>query len=1566
MLKSLEKLTVQNKIVHKLLIVMIIIAMTLGNFVLLAIATGKGIASYAAGSIEGQTNKTQHKDVEFDAYFENEIGKEHSAVRNVEETAYIKMFLKIKGQGYLKNAQILMQDTNYRINALLEESDIIGGINSNAITLKQIGFGRETILDVPVEFEINENIQKENLNKLSKVTLEGTYVTPEGKEVSISKEIQINLGWEATQEIQIENKTNKYITYNKGILVQDKITISKEKPTLPISETEIKITAPNFEGVKPTKVIVSAIKTEMTNGRKYENTIFNEENWKYSETNQELVITVKNEENNGYIWNGKGTDEYLVTYIYGETALNKQQEENEIQSNIEVKVKAFSNTGIIETTKEIKETTHLSEEIGSAVTNMPVSITANISKGNLYANTNSDKNLYETEYRIKDILNITNTTKIEEIETKIEQETFVDENGNEYPLATEDQNYTLVKAIYISTNNFKEMLGENGQIQILNKNGEEIAKITKETTEAYGDFVVKFDEPVEDITIKTSTPEKAGEIYINYVKAIKANSPYTREEIKTFKELVIKTQTSYNEGNTTNASTAINLEETTSKITATIDKTTFTNNQEEVEIKLELNNNNINSDLYQDTEIEVMLPTFVTGINSAKVDVLYENELEPTNLQIQGNTVRFELSGTQSEFNTVQMANGSTILLNMNVEIEKREEKREETLTIEYANKIATQYPNGEEKGKIELTTQVTAKKEEIIANAFKGLLGDPLENIGVDINDISVKLEAYVDGVKVNDFNTLKKGQIITYKVIVKNEGDVDVTNITVRAPIPTPGVAIQHELIDGYESSYKYIIEEGTIAKEITIGKLEAGSTANFEYMVLLKTAPTIEEFYADNPEFRVENIAIFEDIDLTPEQEALLEERDQIQIQMIKDGATEEEIQQAMDDFEAQHGQIITTEVVGLEKEYYINDTKLDLDKEPSLNNKVELNAGGIVTTIYSNTHNAVIRDTKADFKIVTTKIEEEETNEAYAGDTILYTMFVNSNEGDLTNLKIEDLVPEGTTLLEVKINDVEVQVQNNSISLPNITEGTGIEIELRVTVNELPEGEYEKEIISNAKLKINNVLEANIYTYEDAPTVIVKPELITLGNQTEIDETLNSNEQITYKVQMKNNGRTSMNLLVEDFIPEGMQVVNCKYTIGVITENLDIKYNSLYEEILLEAGKELNLEITVSIIDIPAYIVSKQFQNTLSISASRMEKKELTWNTNILNANYDPKAPLPGDEPDNPTNPWEPTEDNKYRITGTVWLDGNRDSAKDDTEETMPNIKAKLLNSNTNQIIAETTTNIQGQYIFNNLEQGNYIVVFEYNEDEYELTEYKKANVANSKNSKAIKSTNKNEAVTDAITITNSYIDYINMGLIKRQKFAITLEKYISKVVVQNGEGTKEHKYGDTNLAKIDINGKYVNGTTLLVEYKLVIKNTGDVKGKVEKITDYTPAGMEFISNLNPTWIQSQDRNLHNTELKNIEINPGETKQLTLTLSKKLTEENIGIINNMAEITTLSNELGIAPTYTPGNKDTKEPDLGSVDLIVSLKTGEAIIYTILILTSIIILSTGIYEINKKVLK
>ena len=105
--------------------------------------------------------------------------------------------------------------------------------------------------------------------------------------------------------------------------------------------------------------------------------------------------------------------------------------------------------------------------------------------------------------------------------------------------------------------------------------------------------------------------------------------------------------------------------------------------------------------------------------------------------------------------------------------------------------------------------------------------------------------------------------------------------------------------------------------------------------------------------------------------------------------------------------------------------------------------------------------------------------------------------------------------------------------------------------------------------------------------------------------------------------------------------------------------------------------------------------------------------------------------------------------------------------------------------------------------------------------------------------------------------------------------------------------------------------------------------------------------------NKNWYTGTDGNLYSTYLANTELAPGQETSFELVLTKQMTEENTGIINNLVEIAKDYNIYGVSDkNSTPANKAQGENDIGSADTIILIRTGEALIYTSVIITTVIL--------------
>ena len=226
------------------------------------------------------------------------------------------------------------------------------------------------------------------------------------------------------------------------------------------------------------------------------------------------------------------------------------------------------------------------------------------------------------------------------------------------------------------------------------------------------------------------------------------------------------------------------------------------------------------------------------------------------------------------------------------------------------------------------------------------------------------------------------------------------------------------------------------------------------------------------------------------------------------------------------------------------------------------------------------------------------------------------------------------------------------------------------------------------------------------------------------------------------------------------------------------------------------------------------------------------------------------------------------------------------------------------------------------------------------------------------------------MTDTIELVDRTISDIDMGLIQLNDFDMALEKYIAEITVRNSTGKKVHEYEDESLVKLEINSKLFENSVVDIEYKIVVKNEGELAGYVNRIVDYLPEGLNFSIEKNPYWSRLEDGKLVYTGLIDKKINPGETREISLILTLDIDNSNAKEIVNTAEILEGTNDRGFQDIDSiAGNNVEYEDDFGRVALLITVSTGRMINYGLIIITFILIIGVliiGMYIFKEKIYK
>ena len=773
----------------------------------------------------------------------------------------------------------------------------------------------------------------------------------------------------------------------------------------------------------------------------------------------------------------------------------------------------------------------------------------------------------------------------------------------------------------------------------------------------------------------------------------------------------------------------------------------------------------------------------------------------------------------------------------------------------------------------------------------------------------VETNLTATLAGEELTNTSTVKNGEVIKYRVQVSNVGSEDVSNVTVKGMIPEGTILV--EPVDNYEytgASYYKEIETDTF--ETTIESLPVGDIAYVEYEVMVSSdlangtsiANTVEINYLDVVQETNEFTVLSENGNLRA---------------MVK----------------------------------RVTDRKVDLYETGTVE------YFGIIKNISSETLNDVtVKTNKSEnlgvsrLTLITGMSEDEVSDEE------IYT--ISSGEiPEVTEEAADTGNEEQTTTEQIEYSD--------EINIGTLQPGEAKVLSYSMVINEMPDNtvdtiNFSVEASDGQKEYKSNLWEDKVNSFDIDMTMEANTE----------SQYVKSGDNITYTIHVRNNSTSpTSGLIIRDEIPSQL-------TVNRVTkdgEELEFATNNIEIPSEIPANGEITIVIE-TVVNYSAARVDAETITNRAVATLYGEEIAITSDLNhiieadVIDNPNNPEDPNTPEDPDIPDNPNGDIANGEQIISGLAWFDENANGRKDDEETTLRNITVRLLNVNTNQLvkdkegdILEATTNENGMYVMDNIASGQYIAIFTYDAEQYSLTTYKAEGVNETLNSDVrlnellIEDERETVASTDIIRIDSENVSDINIGLIELQNFDLKLDKYVSRILVQNSAGTTTREYNNATTAKVELDAKQMNGSNIIIEYNIVVTNVGEVAGYARNIVDYMPGDLEFSSELNKDWYESGNA-LYTTALGNDIINPGESRSVTLTLTKTMGEDNL-VTRNNAEIYEAYNNLGLEDSNsTPANNVSGENDMGSADVIVSIRTGGVVYMTIAIVAVIIVL-TGI---------
>ena len=1334
-------------------------------------------------------------------------------------------------------------------------------------------------------------------------------------------------------EVSISKYNNFNIEERKGTLLQFNVKTGIEyaegQDYGAIKKTTTLVDIPELNGQLPERVEVIAQSTKATNGQ----TSNIQGNYSYDKEQGILQLIASNEGEEPYNqYDSSARDEYEVICVYGENAYTEQNEERNIEIKAVVSEDLY-NEEIGSVTQTVTLPQNLTENIGSIISSDIR--TENIYDGYIKSNTahNTD---YQTAY--KESMNLL-------ISYKDIGEKIVIDQSNSWQDENEQNLDNVDNVIYTSTQISKQdmigILGEEGTIKVLAQDGSIIQEINKDTEEAQeGIIEIIYPENTENIKLEFSTPIKEGIIRLQNNKIIKSSVTSLNA-----KRIVTNESISLSNGEVIeNAQKITEIQNAKSSVNLQIDNNGLGNGvTNNVVLTATLKSDSSEYNLFRNPVLRITLPAEVEKVVLGDVSILYGNALNIVESNVVDNSegnkeIVIQLDGEQTSYNTDNINAGANIVIPANIVLKSDISSTQSVIKASYTNEVVSRNGYITEEGNcddipIDIVNTVASEgknqEEEVLSSDANQDIQNTNQNTQTSNQEIQgqgIELEVYaqVGDKRLENGDNIHTSEIIKYVVSVTNTTDTTMNNVQINCQIPENTVYATVDIGTYTQEAYDYIENPDLKEYRFVAETLEPGQTRTGFYEIVVKDLADSENekqisntvsVSIGNTEYAsttLENTLIKSDLDVYLKSYIARDLKNGFSYYLDITNLTDQTIND------------VKVESTEFQKEmnildaYYYTDSELALQKFGTYENgKLE----GVISSIEPN-------------ETITIEIVVE----AYNFDD-------NVNEVPLT-MSVKAYTDE---------NDIYYSNENRRSAYPTY---------VTVKMSSDREGEevrYGEEVTYILEITNESKIRANVHVYDYLPEYL---EPVSL-------------EYERYIIEDDGFGDTMYDIEAEANI--GYELEKVERDLSLIIED----QANIDEYLEIPAGKTVTMTIKATTVD-----TNETVQVSNYATAEKTEEDEnigiKTVTSNIVNftllaAYEDEEDPNTGNsgQSGNGNNNNGGTTAEPHSISGVAWLDANRDGKRDSSEQLMSGIEVKLYDANT-QTIAQnengetlrTTTNSQGAYEFNNIQNGDYWVLFEYDTGNYSLTSYQKSGVSATLNSDVIAKSvsidgiEKNVGMTDTLTIADNGLSNIDMGLVTNNKFDLKLDKYISQVVVETSSGTKTYNYQNTQFTKVDIKSREIANSRITVEYTIVITNEGDIEGYASQIVDYIPEGFTFDASQNKTWLKNENGDLVNSSLSGEFIQPGESKQLTLTLNKNLDEDSTGSVINVAEIgqSRTANNLSDIDSIG-GNRNSSEDDYSQAELLISIETG-ALTYTIITILAIGILTLIILIIKGKI--
>ena len=352
----------KNKVFKISVVILLIMTLTMTNFIFL----GSSLISYAADS-----TSTNHKNIEFDAYFKDSNGKKTTTLERTADMQDISLYLavNVNTEGFFVG-QVALQNANFDI--VSSESEFVSKVSDNTIYLNQLNVGTSAEIEVKVKPIEKDVINTNLLDCESELTLTGIYRDNTEKDINIEATRTVNMRLvESNANDNVKNEieviTNKAVKINgeDKRVIQLSLHMGLHDNNYPMKEMAIRVNVPEINGISPEVMREVQLNTMSAFDYQYENGY--------------VEITLKNEptQNNDILWKKQGEEHVILTYIYD---VDVELENVEITSEESVTLQndkvLTANVGTVELSNE---------EIDSTIEVIAKNSEESIYKGKLYS-----------------------------------------------------------------------------------------------------------------------------------------------------------------------------------------------------------------------------------------------------------------------------------------------------------------------------------------------------------------------------------------------------------------------------------------------------------------------------------------------------------------------------------------------------------------------------------------------------------------------------------------------------------------------------------------------------------------------------------------------------------------------------------------------------------------------------------------------------------------------------------------------------------------------------------------------------------------------------------------------------------------------------------------------------------------------------------------------------------------------------------------------------------------------------------------------------------------------------